>query len=101
MEYCKKYLQAHGCPISSTPDPDITHLLLPVPSFEADGSIKGGGRPEPILRQLPENITVIGGNLSYPALERVSRVDLLEDPVYLSENASITAHCALKTARYI
>ena len=98
MEYCRKYLRSHGCPISSTPAPDITHLLLPVPSFEPDGSIKGGGRPEPILRQLPEDITVIGGNLSHPALERVSRMDLLEDPVYLSENASITAHCALKTA---
>lgn len=98
MEYCKRYLRSHGCSVLSSSDPSVTHLILPVPSFEADGNIRGGGSPETVFRQLPEHVTVIGGKLNHPALERYTKLDLLEDPVYLAENASITAHCALKTA---
>lgn len=68
-----------------------THLLLPVPSFEADGSVKGGG----MLPALPSKIRVLGGNLQ--AFEG-KKADFLQDRYYLEENAAITARCALKYA---
>ena len=40
-------------------------------------------------------MTVFGGNL--PAMSQKS-IDLLEDEIYLAQNAAITAHCALAIA---
>lgn len=70
-------------------------LLLPVPSFDPDGRIKGGGRLEDVLS---DDTIVFGGNLTHKALGDVQCFDLLNDPVYLAENASITAYCAVKYA---
>lgn len=80
------------------PDHTVTHLLLPVPSFDADGSIKGGGDLGDILAKLPKTVTVIGGNLNRPELSEYEVWDLLADPWYLARNASITAHCTLELA---
>lgn len=74
----------------------MTHLLLPVPSLEPDGTIKGGGDLQELLAALPKGITVIGGNL--PELPGYKTMDLLKDPEYLAENAYITAHCAIRLA---
>ncbi len=82
----------------SAPAPDVTHLLLPVPSFEADGKIRGGGILEHILADLPEKVCVIGGNLDHPILNGYPQIDLLQDPDYLAQNAAITADCALRIA---
>ena len=74
---------------------DATHLLLPVPSVDADGCIIGGGSLEEVLEKLPKDVTVVGGNLDLPGY----RVwDLLKDPDYLAYNAQITACCALQIA---
>lgn len=78
--------------------PEITHLLLSVPSFAPDGTIKGGGSLEELLKMLPGNVTVIGGNLNTPALAGYRTIDLLQDAQYLADNAAITAHCAIKLA---
>ena len=77
-----------------------THLLLPVPSFLSDGSLQGGGNLEELLSRCPKAITVIGGNLKHPALTHYKTVDLLQDPLYLAENANITAHCAISLAMH-
>lgn len=68
-----------------------THLLLPVPSFDDKGNIRGSGA----LPELPPEITVLGGNLQ---IYHRKKVDFLQDAYYLEENAAITAHCALKYA---
>jgi len=78
-------LEKAGCQILLQPDATVTHLLLPVPSPVADS----------VLARLPQSVTVIGGNLP-PMNQPV--VDLLKDPVYVSKNANITAHCAVKLA---
>ena len=91
LEYAIKHL-----PVSPAPDKQVTHLLLPIPSFNADGSIRGGGNLSDILSILPENITIIGGNLNSQALANYQTIDLLQDPVYVAENADITARCAIK-----
>ena len=98
LDHCKRYLRSHECSISTVPSDAVTHLILPVPSFRPDGTIQGGGNLETLLRQLPPNITVLGGNLNHPALADYHSIDLLADPVYLAENAAITAHCAIKCA---
>lgn len=95
LDYCIRTLRYRGCSILSSPTDQVTHLLLPVPSFEPNGSLKGGGELEDVLKTLPKNITVIGGNLAHPALTDYAVIDLLQDPIYLAENANITAHCAL------
>lgn len=97
MHACRN-LSERGIEIVDAPAPDVTHLLLPVPSFEADGRIKGGGILEHILTDLPEHVCVIGGNLSHPALRNYAIIDLLQDPLYVAENAAITADCAIRIA---
>ena len=82
----------------SEPCEQVTHLLLPVPSFGPDGGIVGGGNLSTLLSLLPKDITVIGGNLDRPELDYYTCVDLLQDESYLALNANITAHCALELA---
>lgn len=97
LSYAINYLKGKNYTILSRPE-DATHLLLPVPSFEPDGRIKGGGDLVELLRKLPKNITILGGNLNRPELSEYYTVDFLQDPMYLAENAAITAHCAVKLA---
>ena len=97
-DYAAKYLTQHNYSILPCPTEDTTHLLLPVPSFDPDGTVKGGGELCPLLAKLPQNITVIGGNLNHPLLGNYRKIDLLKDADYLASNAAITAHCAVKVA---
>ena len=96
--YAAAFLMEEGAIFLPCPDHTVTHLLLPIPSFEKDGSIKGGGDLTEILSRLPKTVTVIGGNLQRPELAEYEVLDLLEDPWYLARNASITAHCTLELA---
>ena len=96
--YAQAALAQRGIHTAARPEPDVTHLLLPVPSFESDGRIRGGGVLEHILADLPADVTVIGGNLEHPALGGYRRMDLLKDGLYLAQNAAITADCAIRVA---
>ena len=98
LYYTAAFLMEEGAEFVPCPDHTVTHLLLPVPSFEKDGSIKGGGNLTELLARLPGSVTVIGGSLKRPELEGYEIWDLLEDPRYLARNASITAYCALELA---
>ncbi len=98
MSYCTQALKQAGFTILSEPSMQVTHLLLPVPSFASDGGIVGGGNLSTLLTLLPKNIVVIGGNLDRPELDYYTTVDLLQDEHYLAMNAQITAHCAVKLA---
>lgn len=95
LKYARRALERRGYGFIDHFSPDITHLLLPVPSLAPDGTIKGGGRLEDLLPCLPESIAVIGGNIRVPGYQTI---DLLQDPFYLAENAAITAHCAISLA---
>ena len=94
LTYAAEQLMKAGYRFSDAPSPHITHLLLPVPSMASDGCIKGGKMLSDILKALPENVTVIGGNL--PQLSGYRVYDLMQDPAYVAENAYITAHCAVR-----
>lgn len=98
LRYAGKYLSDRGYEITSDPSQEVTHLLLPVPSFEAGDLIKGGRHLEDVLSLLPDNITIIGGNLQNAALPGRNCIDLLRDPQYLAQNAAITAECAIRIA---
>ena len=89
----RNILQKLGYTVSTEPSAAVTHLLLPVPTLEADGTIKGGQRLEDALKTLPEDVTVLGGNL--PILP-CRQVDFLQDEFYLGENAAITAQCTVR-----
>jgi len=67
-----------------------------VPSFESEGILRGGQSLVHILQRLDSSVCVMGGNLSCDALAPYKTVDLLQDDLYLCENAAITAHCAVK-----
>lgn len=96
--YAAEILHKKGISIIDHPAPEITHLLLDIPSFSADGSLRGGGDVERILERLPPSITVVGGNLRHPALKEYACVDFLRDESYLAQNAAITADCAFQVA---
>lgn len=96
--YACELLSDWGFQLTDHPAPEITHLLLDVPSFQTDTKLRNGGDPELLLSMLPPHITVAGGNLSHPLLNTYRKMDLLQDPQYLASNAAITADCALKIA---
>lgn len=96
--YASVFLKQAGVGLVDHPAPEVTHLLLDVPSFGADGRLRGGGELKRILEMLPSDIVVVGGNLMHPALEGYQVIDLLKDAQYLAVNAAITADCALQVA---
>ena len=86
-QHCVQLLRTAGIPLIDHPSPEITHLLLDIPSSPDN--------LETTLSMLPPDTQVIGGNLSLPN----NKVwDFLKDESYLAKNAAITAHCALKVA---
>lgn len=87
-----------GFSLTDHPCPEVTHLLLDVPSFSADEQLRGGGSLQRELEMLPVGVSVIGGKLNHPALSGHNVFDLLQDPIYLANNAAITAECALRIA---
>lgn len=89
-------LQRGGAKIAELPTAEVTHLLLPVPSFDGDGTVRGGGDLKDVLQMLPRDITVLGGNLTNALLADYHKIDLLDDVQYLAENAELTAQCALR-----
>ena len=95
LQAAAEALKRKGYGVVSRPCESVTHLLLPVPSFDVDGSIKGGGELTDLLAVLPKDVTVVGGMLAGVGSKKL---DLLEDAEYLSANAYITAHCALRLA---
>lgn len=99
LSFARQNLLERGFEITPQPAPDVTHLLLPVPSFEVDGRIRGGGIPAHILADLPEDVTVVGGNLRSLSLHGYPTIDLLQDAQYVAKNAAITADCAIRVAR--
>ena len=88
LEYAVKELQRHNWKQQE----DASIILLPVPTFDPNGHIKGGGK----IEDIPADKILVGGNLgNHPGCKKHKCIDLLQDPLYVSENAAITAHCAL------
>ena len=98
LAYAVQFLKRAGFDIVDHPTPEVTHLLLDIPSFGNDGQLRGGGNLQKILETLPQYITVVGGNLVHPELEGYRKWDFLQDADYLAQNAAITADCALQVA---
>ena len=99
LQFACRNLSQRGFEITPKPAKDVTHLLLPVPSLESDGRIRGGGIPAHILADLPERVTIVGGNIGSLALHNQTIIDLLHDTQYVAQNAAITADCAIRVAR--
>lgn len=92
LDHAVRELRRKGCKFTSVPDSNVTDLLLSVPSLETDDQLRD------LLTLLPKDINIFGGRLQHPALTGYKTADLLCDPIYLAENANITAHCAVKLA---
>lgn len=91
-------LKSKGYGVVDRPCEGVTHLILPVPSFDEAGNLKGGGDPETLLRQLPPDVTIVGGKFPKERFPRHKTMDLLADEQYLADNAAISAYCALRLA---
>ena len=86
MDYAAEALSREGCTVTREPNSQTRCVLLDVPVRQD---------PSAFLSRLPKDVIVAGGKLP-PEDHR--QIDLLQDPVYLAENANITAHCAVKLA---
>ncbi len=93
LQQARNQLLQWGYDVSPAPSNQVTHLLLPVPSFEKPGVLKGNQNFDQLLDTLPPQIKILGGNL--PPLPYKS-ADFLQDEYYLTENAAITAQCTVK-----
>lgn len=91
-------LKQKGYGVVNQPCESVTHLLLPVPTFDDRDNVKGGGDLDGILAKLPRSVTVIGGNLPSDRFIGYKTIDLLKDATYLADNAAITAYCAVRLA---
>lgn len=91
-------LKTKGYGVVDRPCESVTHLILPVPSFDNAGNLKGGGDPDELLRPLPPSVTIVGGNLPAGRFPGHRTMDLLTDEQYLADNAAISAYCALRLA---
>ena len=89
IEYAARELELRGLTFSAAPNPEVTHLLLPVPCRED---------VTPVLEKLSNGTTIVGGALDGPEFSKFCCIDLLRDSVYLANNAMITAHCAITMA---
>ena len=89
--YAAGILEKSGILLTDHPTPEITHLLLDIPTRDCSDLRE-------LLRRVPKSITVIGGNLDQELWNGYRTEDLLKDPYYLAKNAAITADCALKVA---
>ncbi len=98
LPYAGKILSRAGVEVVQEPSADTAVVLLPVPSFDDQGNSKGGGSLESLLKALPKNVLILGGNLNHPACQDYETVDFLQDSDYVAQNAAITAHCALREA---
>lgn len=94
LTYAKHYLQQQNIPTTDSPGWDTRHLLLDIPTFRPGFD---RGNLDTLLASLPKDAVIWGGNLDAlpPDLQTV---DLLKDEEYLTQNAAITADCALKIA---
>lgn len=98
VRYATELLAERGIPLTHSLGEDTGCLLLDVPSFDPAGALRGGGKLEDLLRVLPDDAVIVGGNLNHPLLEGLETVDLLRNEEYLAKNAAITAHCTLQIA---
>lgn len=83
IRFAARTLQKQGVEVTPALSEKVTHVLLNMPTKEAD------------LSAVPSNITVIGGNLDHIP-DCHPKVDLLREEQYLAENAALTADCALR-----
>ena len=93
-----RILAASGIAVTDHITPEATHLLMDVPSFSAEGVLKNGARLDDLLPLLPQDSTLIGGNIPAAISMQVPCMDLLKEETYLYENAALTAECALRVA---
>ena len=97
-QYASDFLVSCGICTVDHPTPEVTHLLLDIPSFGPDDLLRNGKDPEEYLQMLPPQVMVVGGNLMHPALAQRRTADFLRDAHYLAKNAAITADCAMQVA---
>lgn len=98
LDHCVELLTAKGYVFTSCLTDPVTHLLLPIPSVDERFYIKGDGPLQEVLEKLSPTATIIGGNLPTELLGGRPYIDLLKDEEYVSQNAYITAHCAMALA---
>lgn len=98
IQYAKAALQASGFSVAREPDWNTGHLLLDVPSFRDNQTLRSGGNVDTLLNSLPKDIVIWGGNIPHRIAENCKTIDLLKDELYLAKNAAITADCALQIA---
>lgn len=94
LPHAFRVLQSRGIRVEREPNRKTTHLLLPVPVFDVE-------KVQPLLQELPSAAVLLGGNLTHPLFQTHRRIDLLQDELYLAENAALTAVCAMRLAGQI
>lgn len=88
-------LQQMGYSLTDHPEPEITHILMDVPSIRSGMTAE---QLAALLSMLPKDAVIVGGNLDHPVFSEHRKLDLLQDADYLAQNAAITADCAVRVA---
>lgn len=89
IQFAVEFLRENHLSVIDHPSPEVTHLLMDVP-------ISASAQIDALLPSLPDQITIIGGNIPSEFRYSYSTIDLLQDDQYLWQNAAITAECAMR-----
>ena len=95
LHVAAEILKTAGVAFTDFPGPEVTDLLLDVPSFTKAGILRSGEDFSSLMGKLPGLKRIFGGKLPV-SHNSIQMIDLLEDPAYLAENAFITADCAIR-----
>ena len=96
VRYAAQILENKGIKVLWEPSDQAQFALFDIPSFTLDGQLRGGKSLTTLLDTLPEGCRLIGGNMDVPSLKGWRTTDLLKKESYVSQNARITAYCALQ-----
>lgn len=95
-------LEKAGCQVVEISNPKLTHMILPLPAFAANGSITGGEPLAELEARLHPGITLLGGKLE-PWRDRLEStgavvLDYFQDELLTAANAAVTAEGAVLLA---
>ena len=95
-------LEKAGCQVVEISNPKLTHMILPLPAFAANGSITGGEPLAELVARLHPGITLLGGKLE-PWRDRLEStgavvLDYFQDELLTAANAAVTAEGAVLLA---
>lgn len=98
VRFAESFLKAESVAICDHFSPEVTHILLDIPSMGGSQTLRDGTEVSYLLERLSPQVHIFGGMLPEELFSQWKHTDLLTDEIYLHKNAALTAEAALRMA---